>query len=602
MAEIAGFSLANYKDRIRAGVSTVTDLTKMPEWFKRNTRHPEDDRRPWSFKGHEYQIDILRDVAHELVGRKCSQVGFSELALRMALGLVDVQKNFTLIYVLPTATFASEFTKGRIDPVILASPQLKSARDKNVDSTMLKKFGNSMLYVRGSVGKTAGISVPAQGLIVDESDFCDQDKLSLFNSRLGHAGERKLKRKFSTPTLPDYGIDLDFQASSQAHYCVKCPNCYQWVAPNPLVDIEIPGFEGQVLKFEKEDLIDPKVKIHDAFLRCPDCRKPIPWKALLDKEKRLYVHKYPDRAVHGYQVVPYDVPSVNPLAVTLASFVDYRVKRDWVNMKLGYPFQDAETSFLMSAIDANTEGSAVYVPAEIEENPVCHYHDVFVGIDMGKTCWFTVLKEINGRIVVIYMERIRQGKDSAFRKRITFLCKYFGVTCAVMDAMPDISDALWFCEQGQHIHHHWACHYVRTGKNTLENFTLHEEEGIVKASRTETLNAVSKAVNTGTFQFTRSDELETLKSHLQALKRIDKPEEDGTIVSIWEKTGDDHYGHSLNYAYLAYCIAKQVVGEAAPVSVLPMVGTLRLQVQESDPRRPLYPNKYPGIDNQGLTR
>lgn len=593
---ISQFDFSNYMDRVRAGVSSVTDLSKMPEWFIRNTRHPEDDGKPWSFEGHEYQIDILSDTVSEIVGRKCSQVGFSELALRLALGLVDVQKNFTLIYVLPTASFASSFVQGRIDPVILASKQLKAARDKDVDSTQLKKFGNSLLYIRGSVGKTAGISVPAQGLIIDEKDFCDQAKLSLFNSRLGHAGSRKLKRQFSTPTIFNYGIDIDFQASTQASYCIRCPHCKDWTAPNFLTDVEIPGFDGDCLKFEREDAFDPRVKLKEAFLRCTTCKTPIPWEAVCDKTQRQWVHRYPDREVHGYQIVPFDVPSVNTIGETLASIVDYPAKRDWVNMKLGYPFEDAETAFMTSVVDANTEGNACYIPAGVEAAPVKVSDGVFVGIDMGKTCWFVAMKEVAaGQLRVIYLERIKQEGGDYFRSRVKFLCGCFGIACGVMDAMPDISNALWFKEQGIHSLHHWACHYVRPNKTTLEPYTLSEEEGIVKADRTETLNGTCKAVNTGAIGFTKCDELATLKEHLKAVKRVDKPTEDGTIMSSWEKTGDDHYCHALNYARLAYLIAKQGLAGPAVPAVLPMVGSIRLKQPDNPVNRPLFGNQNPGI-------
>lgn len=590
------FSLENYKDKIRAGVAAVTDLSKMPEWVVRNTRNPKDDSRSWTFAGHEYQEEIMRDTAHHIVSRKCSQVGFSEFALRLSLGLVNIQKNFTLIYVLPTSAFASSFTKGRIDPVIIASRQLKAASSRDVDSTQMKKFGNSLLYISGSVGRTAGISVPAQGLVIDEKDFCDQGKLSLFHTRLGHAEERELKREFSTPTVDDYGIDKDFSDSSQAFFTVKCRHCYNWVAPNPMVDICIPGFDGDMFKLEREDLFDPRVKVSDAFLRCPHCRNPIDWKQMMARENRQYVHKFPDREVHGYQVYPFDVPSVNTLEKTILTLKNH-TKKDWVNMKMGQPYTDAESSFLMSAVDANTEGNCVSLPDIKPEKIIPVMRNTYIGIDMGKTCWVTVLQEQGGRLRTVYLGRVRQtANDQQFKDHIMYICRYFGVACGVMDAMPDISNALWFAGAGDHNQHHWACHYTRSGNKTLENFTVNEEEGIVNAKRTEVFNALAKAVNTGVITFAHSPELETMKEHLKALKRTDQPNEQDEQVQTWVKTGDDHFGHSLNYAYLAYLIAKNVFAGGALLTVAPMFGGAKLAKNDIDTRRPLVKERYPGID------
>lgn len=597
MAEFQ-FSLENYKDKIRAGVCSATDLSQMPDWVIRNTRHPRDDAKNWSFFEHEYQIHIMRSVAKKLVGRKCSQVGFSEFALRMALGLVNIQKNYTLIYVLPTAGFASDFTKGRIDPVILASRQLRSVRDRNVDSTHLKKFGNSLLYIKGSVGKTAGISVPAQGLLVDEKDFCDQEKLQLYHSRLGHAEERELVRQFSTPTVPDFGIDLDFMESTQAYYTVKCQACGNWVAPNPLHDIEVPGFDGDMISIERDDILNPRVQIHNAFLRCPHCRTPLEWTRMCNREYRRYIHKFPDREVEGYQVYPHDVPTVNPVGKTLSELLRFS-KKDWVNMKLGLPYADADSTFLKSVIDANTHGNMLILPDQIPEKVLPVMYRTFVGIDMGKTCWLTVLQEVGdgGDLQLVYAERIRQtADDTEFKKRVMFICHWFGRACAIMDALPDISDALWFAGQGEHSLQHWGCHYQRSGKRSLENYELSEEKGIINAKRTESLTALCKAVNTGKITFRHGPEMETVRDHLCNLKRVDQPNEDEEVTQSWVKTGDDHFGHSLNYAYLAYLVAKDLMGKGPGVVMLPTITGARIQIAEPDRRSPLLSNRYPGID------
>lgn len=76
----------------------------------------------YSFKDHEFQERILSDESQTAVIRKCSQVGMSETSLRMALGLVSIMQNFSLIYVFPTASFSQMYVKTRLNPIITGSP------------------------------------------------------------------------------------------------------------------------------------------------------------------------------------------------------------------------------------------------------------------------------------------------------------------------------------------------------------------------------------------------------------------------------------------------------------------------------------------------
>lgn len=577
---------ANYLSRIRAGVSRTNDLSQAPSWIEKNTSHPEDNQRRWTFLGHEYQIDILSDTARVVDVQKCSQVGMSELSIRGMLALLAMERNFTCIYVLPTAGFASSFTKGRIDTVIEASKYLKAAVNKNVDSTEMKQIGTSFLYIKGSVGKSANISVPAQGLFRDEVDFCDQAALKGFNSRLGHAGDREIQRGFSTPTVAKYGINEAFIAGSQAHYCVKCRHCLQWVAPNFELDVEIPGYNDYVSNFDKEDLASLGNKIHEAFIRCPDCKFPIDWRDICNPTKRQWIHKYPDRERHSYQVCPYDVPSINTLGKTLSQLSDYQTKKDWVNFKLGYPFEDANTSFLDAMVLANKGGSPVYIPemddvSEKKPQQVCR--NTFVGIDVGNTSWFVALQEdprIAGKLNIVYQERIRQDGNDYLYRRVKYLEACLGAVNGVMDAGPDLSTSKKYSLNGN-IGQTWACYYARKGKDTLEIIETKEEEGIVKAARTETFNDLSGDVNAGRIGFLDDGEFTLMRQHLSCLKRVDNLIE-GEQISKWVSTGDDHYGHALNYARIAYLIAKGRTNEMTVPPVLPMAGAVRLQVREID--------------------
>jgi len=540
-----------------------------------------DPDQKWNFKGHEYQREILADMSDEVVAQKCSQVGASELWIRLILAMLALSKSMTAIYVLPTSGFARKFSKARIDPVITQSHLLSDLINKDVDSSELKQLGNNFLYIAGSYGQNAAISVPANALFQDEVDFCNQTTLTTFNSRLGHNKPGEFyKRSFSTPTVDKYGINAMYEHSSKAHYCIKCDGCHKWVAPNYMTDVEIPGFDGNLLTFEKEDLENPYVDTDNAFIKCSECKSPISWQTILDPECRRWIHEEPDNSIHGYQILPIDVPEVNPISRTLRQIKEYDRKKDWVNFKVGYPFADAETSFLQGAIEKYATKNSEKRPDDDEEGLVLASNTAF-GLDVGKTSWFTVLANVEGEARCIYYERIRQDGDNRLGKRVLFLSKVFGCSKGVVDAGPDISVSKFLVEKSYE-GRVWACYYVRQQKGTLENYKLNEAEGIVTANRTGCFDAMAKKVNSGKSTFTKSVELPTMKLHLSNIKRVDNRNDQGEMVSSWVSTGEDHYAHSLNYAH----IAMSMLLAGSTLNVAPALPMMRKTKMRSEPEEP----------------
>ena len=343
----------SFIDRVRAGMSTGVNLSHMSRWICNNTRHPKDVTKHWSFDEHEFQLDIVNDSANDMVVKKCSQVGLSEVAVRSTLGMIDVNPNSTAIYTLPTGGFATNFVKSRFDPVIDSSPELRLKVDPDTDNTSLKKIGGSFLYIRGTFTQTAAISVPADILVHDEVDFSDQTTLTSFTSRLGHVKEEDIiRRRFSTPTVSGFGVSLLFEQSTQNWYAVKCSHCETWQIPLFERDVVIPGFDGNVLKdLEKEDLTDPRYQFDHAYLECPKCKQELSVANLANPERRQWVAARPGHARSGYQVQPFDVPTINPVSRTLRALDDFDRKADWVNFKVGRDFQDSETSFIAEAVE-----------------------------------------------------------------------------------------------------------------------------------------------------------------------------------------------------------------------------------------------------------
>ncbi len=569
----------SFLERIRAGISSGVDLSHMSKWIVNNTRHPKDTTKHWSFDEHEFQLDIVNDSANDMVVKKCSQVGLSEIAVRATLGMIDINPNSTAIYTLPTGGFATTFVKSRFDPVIESSPELRHKVDPDTDNTSLKKIGGSFLYIRGTFTQTAAISVPADILIHDEVDFSDQTTLTSFTSRLGHVKEEDIiRRRFSTPTVSGFGISLLFEKSSQSWYAVKCCHCETWQVPVFEDDVVIPGFDGHVLKdLEREDLTDPRYRFDDAYLECPKCKQELNVANLADPSRRQWVAAKPDEVRSGYQVQPFDVPTINPVSRTLRSLDDFDRKADWVNFKLGKDFQDAETSFIKAAVEK------AFCLQQVPPMPGCARNTV-IGVDVGKTSWITVarLNEFRG-LDVIYYERVKIVSQDSLPMRVAELHQWYGSLITVIDAGPEWTQALAVIEKLPD-DKAFACYYRSVSKPKLSFVDLDEENHVALADRTGIISEAARKVNNGLHRFCRGPDMLTYKAHLDSLKKVTRIDGSGKEVESWVNTGPDHYAHTLFFASVAATLLshkpKIIVVPALP---LPAKATIK-GLEEREPR------------------
>lgn len=536
---------SGFLERVRAGLSQDRDLSRLGGWVKNNTRNPKKPDKKWSFKDHEFQENIVNDTANDMVVKKCAQVGLSEISLRMALGLISIHPNSTAIYTLPTGGFATVFVKSRIDPVIKASPMLSQLVDKEIDNTELKKIGGSFLYIRGTFTQTAAISVPADILIHDEIDFSDQLTLTSFTSRLGHVKEENIvRRRFSTPTVSGYGVSLLFDDSTQQWYAVKCQRCETWQVPNFILDTVLPGYEGKILDLEREDLADPRYRFDEAYLKCPGCGKELTISNLSDHNRRQWVAAKPGQTRSGYQVQPFDVPTINPVSRTLRSLDDFERKVDWVNFKVGRDYQDSDTSFVKEAVDK------AFCLGWVQPYPGAASNTI-IGVDVGKTSWITVAKKNElGGLDIIHYERVKLTSKEALPSRVKQLFEWYGGLMLVIDAMPEWTQALAVIEtvpQGKG----FACYYRSRRGLKMSFIDPDEENKVVSVDRSAIISDTAKKVNEGMHRFCKAADAATYRSHLDNIKRVNRKDSRGQDEQSWINTGPDHYGHTLFFASAA---------------------------------------------------
>ena len=538
----ASSALAGVKLRLAERLSSTSAIDNVPQWL---TQHTSLAGKPFSFKDHEFQIDIARCTAPSAVIKKPSQVGLTELQVRIALALCGIKRHFSLIYVFPSAKMASKITKTRIDPIIEGSPTLSGMLVKGADGAELKRLGSSFLYIQGASHVGQAISVPAQMLMMDEYDFCDPDTVTAYYSRMRHASE-PMDRKFSTPTVSDYGVDKELQATDMRRYMVRCEHCSKWVAPDFRKDVRIPGFDNDFLMFLPSFVAEYDVSA--AWLACSECGKDL-WASLCDPSRRQWVkQRYQAQLPPGFEVKPYDLPLYNTIPRLVADKAKYASEEDYWNFVQGETFDTDETQ-----VNAEVAARSFVLAASSEakaQSGLC------MGVDVGKhRCHVVIGKRFASgehssppapRVQVLHAQELRIS-DGPFNEQIAQLYLEWNCVRGVIDIGPDYT-----LSRSMHARFGDAFLmgvYVPDVEKDPGYAKVDDVKGTINLQRTKSFNLMVKEMNAGHWQWVRSSLQPMIQEHLRGMKRISKKAEEasGDKKAAWVKTGDDHFLHAAMY-------------------------------------------------------
>lgn len=537
--------------RLEATLLKRYSASQIARWLTDNTKIALD---PFSFVNHEYQERILNDDGLEIVIRKCSQVGISEISARMALALVSIVQPYTVAYTLPTAGFAAKFATTRLDPIIEGSEALKDSAHKTNNNSEVKQFGHSFLWIRGAASSNAPISIPVDHLIHDEVDFCDQEVLTKYQSRLTHSSWKR-KHNLSTPTLPNFGIDRKFQESVRHFMMVKCCHCNHYFVPDYYTHVRVPGFTKDLREVTKGML--GQIRYKEAFVECPKCGS----RPDLNPEHREWVAENPDAGfiARGYQVSPFDAPNVIATSYLIEASVSYDRIQDFHNFNLGLPSEDKESTL--------TRADLISLFLLIPEKPPGAY---VMGIDVGNIYHF-VISHIDGygRMTNVHREKVPMG---LVRTRYTELRREYRVICTVIDSGPHAETVMGLQADDPNL---FAAVYMRSKSMLTHNVVYKDEnkdEGVefvrqVNVNRNRAFDAYMNFIRDGLLTVSLGEDMEEYISHHTSMKRVRVFDNDsGEMTFSWQKTdGVDHFHHASLYCW----IAGRIKGLGRPLVELP---------------------------------
>jgi hypothetical protein len=479
------------------------------EWVEKTS--PFLDGKPFTFHRHEYLRGPYQDGHPFLVEMKAAQMGLTSKAMLKVFYGARFRGYRGILYLFPSRADVTDFSKGRIDPLIQDNPDTIGSWIRETDSANIKRIWNCFLYLRGMKSRSGLKSVPADFIVFDELDEAPVNMVDMAIERMSHS-EYKEVYKLSNPTLPDYGIDRAFQETDQRYWLLKChvcgeSTCLEDTFPDCLLEVN-----GRVIR------------------ACSKC------KAELNPAFGEWVAKKPfitDK--RGYHYSQLFSQFVDPSEI-LHLYRTTTNLRDFWNLKIGAAWVEAENRLSIQEVLSLCGDHGI----ESQDPGPC-----FMGVDQGKDLHVVIGKkhpQKAGKVIHLGVYKDWEELDR--------LMKNFNVLRCVVDALPETRNARAFAER------HRGKVFLNFYREFLKGDYKWDEGNLtVVCNRTESLDASHNEIMAGEIILPReSDIVRDFAKHLHDVaKKLEEDEETGSKRYVYVKLGPDHFRHAYNYE----CMARQ---------------------------------------------
>ena len=471
--------------------------------------------------GHEYQGGMMSSVKQRRVYRKAAQMSFSESEiLRTLHGMIYGFLPKGCLYLFPTDDDVSEFSKARFSPLIEYNQKSIGRFVTSTDATNIKRVGNAFLYlhgaratqnVRGKKDSSKLRSRSVDKVVFDERDLMADEMVAMALERFSHS-EVQEEVEISTPTIPDWGIDKSYEASSQGIWEIKCLKC----GSGTCMELEFPNCLSVSLT-------------GDVRRVCKKCGSEI-----YPRDGR-WVFRYPDRDIEGFWISQLNSAYVSPKRIW-EMYQSGENRQEFYNSKMGMSYMEVENQLTSSQVLACCNRDAMYFK---------HPGPCAMGVDVGKQLHVTVGFRPDDRSKqVVYVARVSTFND------VHDIAARFGVRSAVIDSEPETRKAREFADSEPYPV--WLCDY--SGDRTaLAEPKWDDSRKAVTVLRTAICDETHAMVVDRKLIIPR--ECEEIKEFVLELTKtarvLEEDKETGSRRYNWKKLGADHYYHSLNYFNIA---------------------------------------------------
>ncbi len=520
-------------NRISNGI-TRSSIQSCSKWAEHYRVMGKPFAGKWSFHYHPWLKAMHNSTARTNVGRKSSQMGFSETLLNWIFYHIDILGESSL-YVLPTSDDASDFSASRFDPALELSPHLSSLFS-DVKNMGHKRAGSASLFVRGSRSRSKLKSVPVANLALDEMDEMVLANIPLVLERLSGQVE-KMMWFVSTPTDEGIGIDEFYQKSNQQNYFFSCPHCSKFIS------LEYP-------RNINNGIVDSTL---EANITCHLCKAKITQEekitSMQEKDEWVTVTKGEDDVL-GWHVNHLYSYTVSPREIISTSRNSPIEEKEFYNSKLGLPYTPKGAKVTDQEIKDLIRD---FTKVDFLDNIVI----TTMGVDVGTKLHYEIDSYNNDKVKLV-----TEGTVTEFEE-LDRLMNDFKINHCVIDANPERRKATEFANRffgGVHL-----CFYGRglRGKTISEN----EADSTITVDRTSWIDlALSRFHNKG-IDLPKDLSME-YQDHIKSLIRTLIRDADGNPVARFINRGNDHFAHARTYSEIALTFATGIGSENIKRAIL----------------------------------
>ena len=491
------------------------------------------DGRPFNLEGRKYQLEIMRSVTddgkikHNEVIKKGTQIGVSMIkAIETAHGaLYNIYPQGVIIF-FPSGKAIEKFSGARYKPFLRDNYESIGKYCNDINAVGTRRIGKVTINFEG-LSATVRIggqekdsvnvrSTPADWILIDEYDVCDEEMANQVGQRLGNSSISR-RTDMGSPKIPDSGVDLLYGLSDMRRWQIQCEHCRK----HTCMETEFPNCIG--------------LRDGVGFPKCIHCGREI------DRCNGSWQMDSPSKDIVGY----WPSQLLNPnrdLAHVLKEYddpVQYRTtEAEFQRTVLGCAYARAED------VLRETE---VLQCCTSDQMRYSHDGPCAMGFDVGYPLLHVIIGHRIGRDRYRVIKMARVPNWDALHD----LAQRFNVKATVGDAMPESHRIREFAKsEVEHGNTVYPCYYTN-----LKTFDKWDTDNIGKVNRTAIFDETHQmAVNPGRMLIPRICEEVKIFAHQMCMTakflEVDKR---GGSEYFYRKIGDkqDHYRNALNYFYLA---------------------------------------------------
>ena len=493
-------------------------------------RHRTHKDTPVTFRNYLYMKALYADKSDYIVVQKSTQCGVSEYLVIRAL--YSLMLGRSVFYVLPTGDMRNTFVNDRFNRSLEYTPyynQVFNSMGKGMtDNVGLKLFGKGSINFVGSVSSSPFFSYPADELIIDELDKCDQTNIAIADERLSASTCRQIT-KISNPTTLDFGINHEFNLSDKKRWHIKCEHCGEWINPDFFQHV-VREIEAGVYVLRDNEATDPT---RDPRLICK-CGKPLNRFGV-----GQWIPERPNVIRSGYHISKLfsTQTSIRELVEKFEEGLrNETVLQRFYNGDLGVAYTSSGSQIGFDMLDNCKRDYLVQKSSD---------RITIMGIDVGSmlNC---VIAEIDpdGYARVIWADKLHDEND------VFEVVKRYKIRFGCIDALPEtrLSKKIAYSLRG-----FFMVYYGSAKKETINT-----KDKTIIVNRTESLDRVKEAINLESITFfagidkkapVAENGYSEFYNQVRASTRLF---DEAKNTYYWDEgSAPDHYFHALNYLMIA---------------------------------------------------